>query len=177
MNSLTRKTFLLLFLAVITLAVAGCAAAPRELAGPAVWSGLGVSVTVPEGTWRVEGQNDAEVVAFKSAEASGGLAVVRMNRNEMEPVRVAVQELFIAFREKHPLERWTLKTTSGRTVECASYLLVLERQRVHATACAVRHDADVLVVVAWGFPGGYLSSRRMAEQVVASLQFDEESAG
>ncbi len=176
MRYVTRKTFLPILLFVVPLMAAGCAATPRELSGPVVWSGLGASAELPEGTWRVEDRNDAAVVAFESVESPGGLAVIRMNRSEMEPVRVAVQELFIAFREKYPLERWTLKTTSGRTAECASYLLVLGETRVHATACAVRHEPDVLVVVAWGFPGGYLTSRRMAEQVVAGVQFDEESA-
>ena len=163
---------------IVTLAMgAGCTHTRSVvLTGAADWTEAGVGLTLPKGVWIVEKvAQHARLTIFRERSSGGCVALWRLDTPGDPPPWLSLQNLFLDFREKHELMRWTRETQSGHTADCVAYLVGVDGRRVHATGCAVREDLLTVGVVAWGFGADHSASRDVAESVISSVRFNAKT--
>lgn len=135
---------------------------------------MGATITLPKGKWRVETAPDTgNVTVFRSQDRPGSVAFIRVNAAGDRPAWLSLQDLFVEFRDKHELKRWTRKTRRGYLSHGVTVLMYVDGRSVHATAYAVRRDLWTYEVVAWGFGRGQKASARIAEAVIDTIAFPD----
>ena len=144
--------------------------------GPADWPEGKATIVLPEGAWQAEWDDRNERVhqhtIFSEINGPGRIVFWRMFTPGTVPGWLSLQDLFLEFREKYELGRWTVKTQAGHNVDCVAFVLVLDNRRVFAAGCAVKHGPATYAIVAWGFKEGLSASRRVAETVIGSLRLE-----
>jgi len=174
-----KQLNLAVLIAAVLLLGGGCSGMQRKLVkGPADWSEGKATIVLPTGAWQAEWEDGEEAdhrhTIFSESNGPGRIVFWRMFTPGKVPGWLSLQDLFLEFREKHELGRWTVKTQAGHNVDCVAFVLVLDDRRVFAAGCAVKHGPATYAIVAWGFKTGLSASRRVAETVIGSLRLETE---
>ena len=118
-----------------------------------MWSGLGVSLRLPAGTWEVGDADKGDTVSFTAPDRSRCVALLRTAARGNEPEWYALRALFVEFPEKKLLRRWEATLADGAKMPCAEYEVTVEDRRVVVRAGALRRNEWNYALAEWG-PGG-----------------------
>ncbi len=140
------------------------------------WSGMGMSLSLPPGSWAVEEVESGRVVGFKRLGAPGRFALVRRRAPEGEPVAIALKSLFVDFKKKREIQRWRRPLADGTPAECADYSVEEDGQHVFVRACVVRRGAQVYAVAAWDAEERSSAAAALADSVLESVLFSGKGA-
>lgn len=150
----------------------------KRIKGPADWPEGKAIITLPEGEWQAEWADGDETnprhTIFSETNGPGRIVFWRIFTPGKVPGWLSLQNLFLEFRDKQELSRWTWKTPAGNNVDCVAFILSLDNRRVFAAGCAVKRGSTTYAIVAWGFPKGLSASRRVAETAIRSLRLKNQ---
>lgn len=171
-----NRTGVLLLLALLSLG--GCRTIAKvESLGQATWSGLGVSLTLPAGSWEIEEVIPGTAFQFRNARKSERFVLMRLPARKDEPPWLPLKRLFVHFKKKRRLARWPRTLPSGEVAECAEYLVKDEGKEVIIVACVLRRGRRTYEVASWSLRTGRAAAMRTADAIVASLQFADKRGG
>jgi hypothetical protein len=168
-------------------AISGCSS-PQVIQsdGSARWSGLGVQVTLPEGTWRIRKSEKEQVATFVTEGRPGDLALFRVRVSPPPaggkaasalPDGLAFKRLFAYFQDKKELSAGEIALPGGRKVQCAEYEVKTDVGATRVKAYAVQRDGWIYDLAEWNFeqpskpPGP--TGEPPGEKIMASLEFAE----
>lgn len=147
------------------LLLAGCAFHLRPAPAQArVWSGLGISFILPAGDWKTESVGKGKGVLFHNA-AGWNVLLLRLPAEKDEPAWVSLKDLFIQFREKKEVGRWTAPLADGRMASGVDYEVEAAERTLRLRAAVVRNGEWVYDLVEWG------DSRPRLESLLAGMTF------
>jgi len=153
-----------------TLCAAGCAGMRvAQLSNGAHWSGMGVSLHLPDGSWEVEEVDPGYIIEFRQPATAAHLVLLRLPAPEAETGALALKRLFVHFENKQEMARWSKAVQSGDTAHFADYLVTVDGRNLSVQACVVRRGAWTYELVTWGL------DRTAADTIANSLVFAGES--
>jgi len=156
----------------------GCARARvTRSTGPARWTGLGVSLLLPAGDWRVEEVQPGEVAAFRHLSSGLEAAIIRRGGGGDVSPEVLLADLFVHFEEKRRMGRGSRPLAGGRMAECADYMVRVEDREVFVRACVVQHGEAAYRLAAWGAASRGAEVTDLSDQLLDGLAFSGEDAG
>jgi len=185
-----RQSAIILFPALCCLFLAaassGCSSAQViKSDGSARWSGLGVQVKLPEGTWRVRVSEKEQAATFVPEGRRGNLALFRVpvpgsgagKAAPNPPDWLAFKRLFAYFRDKKEISLGHVALPGGRTVECAEYEVKTDDGATRVQAYALRRGGWIYELAAWDFDnmsGAPESNEEPpGERIMGGLEFTE----
>lgn len=137
----------------MSLGLGACAGTKYSSDQPIPWTGLGVTMTLPPGTWRAKEVRPGMAVHFTQSGSPSQLALMRVEAEPDKAESLVLRELFLAFEEKQELARSAEALPSGRIVECVRVAVVMKRRDTEVTACALRIGSWVYELVEWDYTG------------------------
>jgi len=178
MKRLAGAGFSALFLILpLALLGAGCRTLPEPVTvvGPSLWSGLGVTLSLPEGIWEVQQVSSSPgVVVFRGPRGGGELVLFRSERPPGSPTWLALRELLVELRAKREMEWWTIQSGDGTDWRCTRFLLEVDGRRVPAAAGASQTDGVAYQLVTWRRAGGSDAAGRALEGVIRTVRMAPE---
>ena len=121
-----------------------------ESSGPVPWSGMGVSLSLPAGSWEVEEIDPGYVVEFRKRGGPAHIVLMRVPARKNEGGVAALRRLFVHFDDKRRTARWSGPLRSGIAAEFAAYTVSMDGRELRITACAVRQGSWTYDLVVWG---------------------------
>jgi hypothetical protein len=151
----------------------GCAGSDYvTLSGPAKWSSLGTTLSLPTGTWMIEEDSGGTGhTVFSLGKDNGSFVLLLSKPAKDELIWVTLQKLFVDFQHKEPLGQWRGKTAQDEDMFCIGFMVHEEDSSYPVAACAVIRDGIAYQIIGWGFAGGFDPSRKMVEQIIHTLEF------
>lgn len=119
----------------------------------ATWSGLGISLKLPAGTWDIGEADEGDTVTFTTPDRARCIALLRTPARANEPAWYALRALFVDFPDKKLLRRWEAALPGGAKLPCAEYEVTLDERRVVVRAGAVRRNEWNYALAEWVFSG------------------------
>ena len=133
----------------------GCARGRRvESASLVRWSGMGVSIVLPAGSWEVEDIVPGSVVEFRQMNSPAHVVLMRVEARTGDADGLAVLRLFSEFREKRMLRRWARVLPNGCEARCAECLVSEEGREILVRAYVMARGTHLYELVAWGLASG-----------------------
>ncbi len=132
---------------------AGRATPATPTTSGALWSGLGVSLRLPPGTWDAAEGDDANTVTFTAPRRERSLALLRSRARANQPEWYPLRSLFVEFPEKTLRRRWDITLSDGTRLPCAEYEVALDGRTVTVRAGAARRGEWNYALAEWVFSG------------------------
>jgi hypothetical protein len=152
----------------LTALLTGCASTRTiQSDGVTRWSGLGVTLPLPAGTWRVTPAQDGAGAHFERAEPRVELLLVRRPARKGESDWMALNALFLSFRDKKESGRWSVARPDGIEVEGRDYQVVENGLALPVRAAAIRRGEWMYDLAEWNCAG-----RSEIAGLLARLIFD-----
>lgn len=134
--------------------LAGCSSKPPIASEKgAVWSGLGVSLRLPAGTWDVGEADEGNTISFTTPGHARCIALLRTPAKPNEPAWYPLRALFVEFPDKKLVRRWEVALPDGAKLPCAEYEVTIEERRVTVRAGAMRRNEWNYALAEWVFSG------------------------
>ena len=130
---------------------AGCAsvrAVPSN--GSTQWSGLGLTLTLPPGDWRIEPQGE-DAVLFTPKNGHGNLLIERVKTRPMQPEWLALKKLLSSFEEKKEISQRTLHLHDGESALCAEYDVQVQGGGTRLRAYLLARPGWTYEIIEWNF--------------------------
>ena len=138
-------------IALVLAGMAGCAHERVEPDGaPAIWTGMGVTLRVPPGTWTIR-DTEKGTVSFVCQPGGREIALMRVPAGPKDADWLPLANLFVEFREKKELRRWKGVIASGESVRGVEYDIVLDGRHVRIQACSTRRGAWHYDLAEWNY--------------------------
>jgi len=119
-------------------------------AGSFPWSGLGLKLSLPAGSWEIEEVQPDRVVMFRRLESAAHLVLMRVPAREEESADLALMRLFAHFKDKTELARHSRSIPSGLVANFAEYSVAVDGRTLRVLASVFRGGEWTTDLVAWG---------------------------
>jgi hypothetical protein len=138
-----------------------------ESNGAAPWSGLGLTLTLPPGHWRIESRGE-NAVLFTPKTGAGSLLIERVKPSPQEPDWLAMDKLLSSFEKKKELSRLTVHLPEGDSALCAEYGVQVDGASTLLRAYVLRRAGWIYEFAEWNFGRGTLAEDFLAGLAPAS---------
>ena len=137
---------------------------------------MGISFSLPAGSWRVEEVRPGEVVAFRHRDSGREMTFMRRSFPNGLNAEIVLRSLFIHFDEKRRIARWRRPLRADAVAECADYLVKMNGQEVFIRACVVRKGTWAYEFAAWDIEKRRAATASLADAILDSVAFSAEGA-
>ena len=133
------------------LLVTGCASMRVvQSDGTAPWSGLGLSLKLPPGGWRIEPQGD-NAVLFKPQGRAGNLLIERVKTPPKEPEWLALKKLMSSFDVKKEISQRAERLPNGESALRAEYDVQVTGGGTRLVAYLIPRAGLIYEIIEWNF--------------------------
>jgi hypothetical protein len=121
--------------------------------GSTRWSGLGLTLKLPPGAWRIERRGE-NAVLFRPESGPGDLLIERVKTRPKEPEWLALKKLLSSFDVKKEVLQRAERLPDGESALRAEFDVQVKAARVRLTVYLVPRAGWIYEVSEWNFGGG-----------------------
>jgi hypothetical protein len=136
------------------LLVAGCASVRVvQSNGSAQWSGLGLTLKLPPGGWRIEPQGE-NAVLFAPQSGPGNLLIQRVKTSPNEPEWLALKKLLSSFEVKKQISQRAERLPDGESALRTEFDVQVKGARVRLVVYLIPRAGWIYEMSEWNFGRG-----------------------
>jgi hypothetical protein len=116
--------------------------------GATLWSGLGLTLRLPPGGWRIESR-DENAVLFRPQDAPGNLLIERVKTTPNEPEWLALKKLLSSFKAKREISQRAERLPDGESALRSELDVQVQGARVRLVVYLIPRAGWIYEISEW----------------------------